>query len=246
MPWNNINAWLTSPYHSVTLHPAEAKMGHRYVWELPIRLIHFALATSITVLIVTGLYITYPQFAPLSEPYRGFIMGRFRQVHFIAGYVLLWCIVCRIYWFSVGNKYARSGLAKFWDPVWYKLLINQIIEYMKVERGKAHLGHNSLAGASYVFLVGGVGVFQVVTGFAMYGESNPGGFWDRMFGWVAPLLGGSFRLHNWHHWAVWVFIMFVIAHVYMTVFGSIRFKNGLVSSIISGDKFYRDGDIDWE
>jgi Ni,Fe-hydrogenase I cytochrome b subunit len=43
-----------------------------------------------------------------------------------------------------------------------------------------------------------------------------------------------------------VFVMFVLVHLYMTVFASLRFKNGEVSSIISGDKFYRDGDIDYE
>jgi Ni/Fe-hydrogenase 1 B-type cytochrome subunit len=146
----------------------------------------------------------------------------------------------------MGNKYSRSGVPRIWQGHWWKAVIHQIIEYMKVERGQAHLGHNSLAGASYVFMVGGVGLIEIATGFAMYGETNPGGFWDTVFGWVIPLLGGSYRTHVWHHACAWVFVLFVIVHLYMTVFGSIRFKNGLISSIVSGDKFYRECDIDYD
>lgn len=237
----------SSPYHKLTLHPQEARLGHRYVWELPIRYTHLIMAVCITTLILTGFFITYPVFSPpTGEPFKHFVMGRFRQIHIAAGSLLLLSYLTRTYWFFMGNKYARSGMAKFWDLNWYRIVLNQMIEYMKVERGQAHLGHNALAGASYVFMVGGVGVAQMITGFAMYGEGNPGGFWDKLCGWVIPLLGGSYRTHLWHHFASWVFVIFVIVHLYMTIFGSIRFKNGLVSSIISGDKFYRDGDIDYD
>ena len=238
---------MASPYHPLTLHPQDAKIGHRYVWELPIRYYHLVMACSITTLLVTGFFISYPVFGPNGgEPFDHFVMGRFRQVHLAAGWLLFLAYMTRVYWYFMGNKYARSGTAKFWDPNWYKLVFGQIVEYMKVERGHAHLGHNSLAGASYVFMVGGVGMFQIITGFAMLGENNVGGFWDKLCGWVIPILGGSYRTHLWHHFASWVFIIFVIVHLYMTIFGSIRFQNGLVSSIVSGDKFYREGDIDYD
>jgi Ni/Fe-hydrogenase 1 B-type cytochrome subunit len=237
---------MATPYRPLWLHPKEAKLGHRYVWEFPVRLTHWVTAAAITVLFTTGLYIAWPVFSPAGAPFENFVLGRFREFHFIAGYALLFSFILRGYWFLVGNKYARSGVPKIWQAHWWRAVIDQSIEYMKVERGRAHLGHNSLAGLSYVVMVGGAGAVQLVTGFALYGETNRGGFWDSVFGWVIPLLGGSFRTRMWHHTCAWVFLIFVIVHLYMTVFGSIRFKNGLVSSIVSGDKFYREGDIDYD
>ncbi len=237
---------MTTPYHPLELHPREAKLGHRYVWEFPVRLTHWVTAAAITVLFVTGLLIAWPIVSPVGEPYNNFLMGRMRQIHFVAGFALLFSFILRGYWFVAGNKYARSGMPKVWQAHWWKAVIEQAIEYMKVERGRAHLGHNSLAGLSYVFMVGGLGVFQIITGFALYGETNPGGFWDKLCGWSIPLLGGSFQTRMWHHFVAWFFVVFVVIHLYMTVFGSIRFKNGLVSSIVSGDKFYREGDIDYD
>jgi len=236
----------TTPYHPLTLPPPQAKLGHRYVWELPIRLTHFTIALAISTLIITGFFITYPVMSPTGTPEDHFLMGRFRQFHFGAGYLLLLSFITRTYFYFNGNKYSRSGMPRFWNKAWWGVLLRQIVEYMKVERGHAHLGHNSLAAATYVFCVGGVGTFQILTGFAMYGESNPGGFWDKLCGWVIPILGGSFRTRTWHHLSVWVFILFIMAHLYMVIFGSLRFRNGLISSMVSGDKFYRDGDIDYD
>jgi Ni/Fe-hydrogenase 1 B-type cytochrome subunit len=50
---------------------------------------------------------------------------------------------------------------------------------MHLERGHIHVGHNSLAGASYAAFFAMCG-FEGVTGFALYGETNPGGFWDKL------------------------------------------------------------------
>jgi Ni/Fe-hydrogenase 1 B-type cytochrome subunit len=237
---------MATPYHPIELHPKEARVGHRYVWELPVRITHWVTAGAITVLFATGMFISWPVATSTGEPFGNFLMGRFREIHFAAAYFLLASFLYRSYWFWAGNKYSRSGFPKLWAGHWWKAVINQSIEYMKVERGQAHLGHNSLAGFSYFAMVGAGGLFMIVTGFAMYGETNRGGFWDSLFGWVIPLLGGSYRTHLWHHACAWVFVMFVLVHLYMTVFASLRFKNGEVSSIISGDKFYRDGDIDYE
>lgn len=55
--------------------------------------------------------------------------------------------------------------------------------------GHVHLGHKALAGAAYTFFVILPGWFQIVTGLALYSENHPGGFYDRLVGWVIPLLG---------------------------------------------------------
>lgn len=67
-----------------------------------------------------------------------------------------------------------------------------------------------------------------------------------MAGWVIPLAGGSFQLHMWHHLFAWGFVFFSILHVYIVFYDGQQFKNGLVGSIISGEKFFQEGDVEDE
>lgn len=122
----------------------------KYVWQFPIRLTHFANLLAIVVLFLTGLFIASPISKPAGEAASTFVMGRMRELHFAFGYVLLLAIAIRVYWFFLGNNYARSGFPMFWRFSWYKAVIKQVVDYMHLERGHIHIGHNSLAGASYM------------------------------------------------------------------------------------------------
>jgi len=215
-----------------------------YVWQLPIRITHWVNAIAIPILFFTGLFIATPFFSPTpGEAFERFTMGRMREFHLIFGFGLLICMVVRLYWFFVGNNYARSGFPMFWKLSWYKAVIHQMVEYMHLERGYVTIGHNSLAGASYSAFFA-LCAFEGVTGLALYGESNPGGFWDRVFGWTTPLLGGSFRVHTWHHLAAWFIVLIAIFHIYIVLYDSQLYKDGLIDSIISGDKHSIEGDKD--
>jgi|SRR5579862_3189856 len=215
-----------------------------YVWELPIRLTHWVNAISIPILFLTGLFIATPFFAPVpGEAFNRFTMGRMREFHFIFGFALTLAILVRVYWFFAGNNYARSGFPFFWRKSWYKAVFHQVVEYMHLERGHVNIGHNSLAGASYAAFFALCG-FEGVTGLALYGESNPGGFWDTVLGWTTPLLGGSFRVHMWHHLAAWFILIIAMFHLYIVLYDSVLYKDGLVDSIISGEKHSIEGDKD--
>lgn len=218
-------------------------LGRKYVWELAIRLTHFVNLVSITMLFLTGLFIAAPILAPTGEAANHFVMGRMRELHFLFGFALLISIAIRVYWFFLGNNYARSGFPMFWRLSWYKAVIKQVIDYMHLERGHIHIGHNSLAGASYAAFFAMCG-FEGVTGLALYSESNPGGFWDRMLGWSIPLLGGSFRVHMWHHLVAWLIAVFVLFHMYIVLYDMKLYKNNLVRSIFFGTKLYEPGDHD--
>jgi len=222
------------------LDPIERR---RYVWEFPVRLSHWVNAIAIWVLFLTGLFIASPVAAPNGEAYNHFLMGKMRLLHFAFAYALVVGIAIRVYWFFVGNNYARSGFPFFWRRSWYKAVFGQVVEYTHLERGHINIGHNSLAGISYVAFFAMCG-FEGVTGFALYGESNPGGFWDKLVGWTTPLLGGSFRVHMWHHLVAWLIIVFVVLHLYIAIYDSVLYKNGIVDSIIAGPKFYEPGDHD--
>jgi Ni/Fe-hydrogenase b-type cytochrome subunit len=87
----------------------------------------------------------------------------------------------------------------------------------------------------------GVALLQVVTGFAMYGQADPGGFFFRAFGWIGPLFGGMPVVRFVHHVATWVFCAFVPIHVYLALRADLLEHGGSISSIISGGRFVRTG-----
>ncbi len=224
-------------------HPGEY-FRSKYVWQLPIRLCHWITVVSLIALFLSGLYIWHPVLAPAGEPSRHFVMGRIRQIHFAFAYVFLISFFWRIYWFWMGNNYARSGFPFVWRASWWRDLVHQAGQYLRLERGSVHLGHNALAGLAYTIGVIALGWAQIFTGLALYSESNPGGFWDHLVGWVNVLLGGSFRTRMWHHGFSWGFLVFAIVHVYVVAFDSFQYRNGLIGSMVSGLKFYQKDDLD--
>ena len=226
-------------------HPDRYYRG-KYVWEAPVRLSHWATAAAISVLFCSGLYISHPILAPSGEPFNHFVMGTVRKIHFAAAFVFLVSFLLRMYWFWMGNNYARSGFPFLWRPAWWRDLLRQSKDYLRLDRGHVHLGHNALGGLAYTLFVIVLGWAQIFTGLALYSESKPGGLLDKLVGWVIPLLGGSFRVHMWHHMFAWGFLVFAILHVYIVLYDSVQFRNGLLTSMISGRKFYQKGDLDSE
>jgi Ni/Fe-hydrogenase 1 B-type cytochrome subunit len=226
----------------VARHP-ERYFRREYVWELPVRLSHWVTAACVLVLFLTGLYISHPILAPGGEAYKNFVMGRVRQVHFAAGLIFAVSFLLRIYWFWLGNNYARSGFPFVWRPGWWRDLVQQALDYLRLRPGHIHLGHNSLGGLTYTIFVVGLGWAQLFTGLALYSETRPGGILDRLFGWVLPLMGGAYRVQMWHHLFAWGFLIFAILHIYVVLYDSAQYGNGLITSIISGYKFYRKGDL---
>jgi Ni/Fe-hydrogenase 1 B-type cytochrome subunit len=222
---------------------AEPTRQH-YVWQIPVRVTHWINAISIAVLFFTGLFVATPFFkSPSGEAFNNFTMGRMREFHLIFGFALILGVLVRIYWFFVGNNYARSGSPMIWKISWYQAVIRQLVSYTKLERGHVHIGHNSLAGASYAALFALCG-FEGITGLALHGESNRGGFWDTMLGWTTPLLGGSFRVHMWHHLAAWFIVIIAFFHIYIVLYDAPLYKDKLLRSIIFGEKTSIKGDKD--
>ena len=216
----------------------------RYVWQWPIRAFHWVNAICVAGLFLTGLYIASPILAPAGEPYTHFVMARFRLIHFVFAFIFIVNFLWRIYWFWMGNNYARSGFPFVWKRRWWRDLFRQLRDYLHFEHGHIHLGHNALGGLTYTIFVIMLGWLQIFSGLALYSESNPGGPLDKLLGWVIPVLGGSFRTRMWHHFFAWGFVLFAILHVYVVLFDGQQFKNGLVASMASGEKFYKEGDLD--
>jgi len=216
------------------------------IWHWPLRLMHWLAAVAVPVLFITGLYIGRPFFMTGGEASSHFLMGRMRFVHFLAAGVLVATGIVRLYLLFVGNRYERFGALFPVRPRDWRNIVRKAWSDITVrpEGGPHFIGHNPLAQVSYT-LVYVVTVIMVFTGFALYGQSNPGGLIATTFGWVNPLLGGAQVVRFWHHVLAWMFAIFVPIHIYLSLRSDVTEPEGLVSSMFSGGKFVRE-DFEYE
>ena len=211
-----------------------------YLWEWPIRAMHWAAALSIVVLVVTGFYIGRPYFITHGEASAHYLMGWMRFLHFAAAGVFVATAIVRVYWLFAGNQFERwKALFPVRKQDWVNL-VKQVKFYLMIQPEKAphYLGHNPLQQFSYTGMYA-IAAAQVVTGFAMYGQSRPGGLWYTLFGWVVPVLGGIQIVHFVHHVLTWAFLIFVPIHIYLALRADLLERTGTISSIISGGRFVR-------
>jgi Ni/Fe-hydrogenase 1 B-type cytochrome subunit len=214
-----------------------------YVFEAPVRIWHWVHALSIVVLAVTGYLIANPLPSIGGEASEHFMMGNLRMIHFIAGYVFAIGFAVRIYFGIVGNRYSRELLyLPVWRREWWQDLFGEIKYYLFLRRDPPHSdAHNALAQTAMWFFNTLLGLFMIVTGFALYGEGLGLGSWaDTWFGWAIPLLGGSQEVRMLHIFGMWLFIVFSILHIYMAIRADIMGSQSSVSTIISGWRTYKD------
>ncbi|AKH21752.1 Ni/Fe-hydrogenase, b-type cytochrome subunit [Sedimenticola thiotaurini] len=221
----------------------EIKSGAIYVYEAPVRVWHWVNALAITLLAVTGYLVANPLPTLPGEASDHFLMGYIRFVHFAAAYIFAVAFLGRIYWAMVGNTYSRQLFKlpllrlSFWQE-----LLHEIRWYAFLEREpKKYAGHNPLAHLVMVAIITVGGVVMIVTGFALYAEQTGLGSWqDRLFGWLIPLMGQSMDVRSWHHWGMWVIVVFVMLHVYVAIREDIVSRQSLISTMISGWRTFKD------
>jgi Ni/Fe-hydrogenase 1 B-type cytochrome subunit len=208
-----------------------------YLWQWPIRAMHWTAAICIATLALTGFMIGRPWFVA-SGPTSGFYIGYVRLIHFIAAGVLVATAVVRVYWLFAGNQFERLKALFPVRPRDWKNLVRMVKYYLMIDpEGAPHyLGHNPLQQLSYTFMYL-VGATMVVTGFAMYGQSNPNGFIWTLFHWVPNVLGGLQMVRSIHHIFTWIFLIFIPIHVYLALRAEVMERTGTISSIISGGRF---------
>jgi Ni/Fe-hydrogenase 1 B-type cytochrome subunit len=214
-----------------------------YVWEAPVRLWHWVMAAAITVLVTTGLLIAYPPPTVGGEASGHFLFGYIRFAHFTAGYTLAVGWLLRIYWAFVGNDYSRQlFLVPLFNGAWWGEFWNDVKTYAFLEAKPLRFGgHNPMAQFAMFFILTLGSLFMILTGFAMYSEGEGKGSWaDTLFGWVIPFFGQSQDVHTWHHLCMWVIVVFTIAHLYMAVRQDIVTREGIISTMVSGYRTFKD------
>lgn len=209
-----------------------------YVWETPIRIYHWINVFLIVTLLITGLYIGQPQLAPSGEPYANFLMGKMRLWHAVAAWLFIANFIFRIYWSFVGNEYTKF---KPWRKGFFSDGLESLKYYLFMKKEHTlHAGHNVIAQLTYFFIMWLGSFFMIITGLAMQGEIAPGRFQEWWFGWIIPLFHQSSSVRMYHHLVAWLFVVFILAHLYLTFRQDILDDDGTVSSIFSGYKFIPD------
>ena len=206
-----------------------------YVWDLPVRISHWLNVLSIVVLSVTGYYIADPFIATHGPATVQFLMGSVRFVHFLFAFIFTLTVLFRIYWAFAGHRWAR------WNQFipasrQRRQALGQMARYYTFFRPRppAVIGHNPLAGFTYV-AVYGLFALQIVTGFALYVQPQHSGVLLTMFGWIITTFGAP-HVRLVHDLLMWLIIAFTIHHVYSAVLIDIEERSGLVSSIVTGYK----------
>lgn len=203
------------------------------VWQVPVRLFHWLLVTSIVVLSVTGFYIGTPFLAPGIGP--DLLMQYVHTIHVGAGFVFIGLLVFRVYFAFVGNRYAR------WDQfvLVHKKERQGIIPVLRhyffaAKEAPVFVGHNPLAGMTYAALLV-MFLAQAFTGLALESLEARGGLLWSLSGWVFDLAPvGMVRLI--HHIIMWITWGFVIQHLYSAILTDNSERSGLISSMFSGRK----------
>ena len=225
--------------------PQEPTYRWVYIWQWPIRAMHWLAALAIVALVITGFYIGRPYFMTGGEASDHFVMGTMRFVHFAAAGLLVATGIVRVYWLFAGNKWERLPALFPVRPRDWRNLFEQVKQYLMLRSARAphYLGHNPLQQLAYtgVYLVVAV---MVVTGFSLYGLYHPGGFFYNWFAWLGPLLGGAQGVRFIHHVLTWVILIFIPIHIYLGIRADVTEREGAISSIINGGRFVRD-DIDY-
>ncbi len=174
----------------------------RYVWEWPVRLTHWLNVLCIAVLSFTGFYIGHP-FITAPET-AGWVMGWNRFLHFVFAYLFTVSLVARLLWFFLGNRHASWRAFVPWLTAQGRKNMLGTFRYYTFLKKKVPyvVGHNALAAVAYS-VVFALFIIQIVSGFALYAQFQPGGFWNALLGPVLLAFGNQ-GLRLTHHLIMWL------------------------------------------
>jgi Ni/Fe-hydrogenase 1 B-type cytochrome subunit len=205
-------------------------------WSVPIRINHWGMVISIFILIATGFYIAGPFTVSQGETVKKFFMGDVRFVHILFGVFLSFIFIWRVY-LAFFSKFHADWKDFFAFTDWPNT-VKQVKFYALVSKEPAE--HKYLYGPMQSLAYGGLMVlmlFIVLTGVILMGAGYHAGLTALVYKLVKPfenLVGGLAMVRWIHHILTWCFILFIVVHIYMAFWYDVIFRQGTVSSMISG------------
>lgn len=214
-----------------------------FVYDGPLRLWHWVNALCIVILCVTGYLIASPPPTVPGEASDHFVLGWIRMIHFATAQMATVAFIGRLYWAWAGNEHTQQiFLLPVWSKKWWGELLFEAKWYSFIEPWpKKYVGHNPLAQFGMFFLFVLPFIVQMFTGFALYAEGQgTDTWWFAAFGWVFDVMGDSFTVHTYHRLMMWVIVVFMMIHIYAALREDIMSRQSLISTMISGWRYFRD------
>jgi len=181
------------------------------VWDLFIRVFHWALVAAFTIAYLT----------------EGEILG----LHVWAGYLVFSLVVLRLIWGVIGTEHARfSGFVR--GPGAVLTHLREVVS----GGGKRYLGHNPAGGAMIVALLICLALTSGL-GLLMFGAIYP----DSALGDLAALFGlhgemGAESLEEVHEFFANLTLLLVGLHIAGVVVESLRHRENLIRPMVTGRK----------
>jgi Ni/Fe-hydrogenase 1 B-type cytochrome subunit len=213
----------------------EEKLVPTYVWDLIVRITHWTIFLTMIALAITGIYLGRPFVAAPGPARETFVMGWMKIVHSYAAIAFSLAVGSRIIWMFIGPR--RSGWRNFVPTSKRRLrdMWGTFLFYIMIRpKPPASIGHNPLAGATYV-AVFGLYLIMIFTGLALYSVSSHS--YMHVFQFLLPLFHGVQWTRWIHHVVMWLLIGFSVHHFFSALLMSRVEKNGVLDSIFSGYKF---------
>lgn len=211
-----------------------------YVWELPVRLVHWTIVLTLIILSVTGYYIYDPFLGGGPSGHAGaggvgFTMGLMRFVHESAGFVFTAAVLLRVYWAFAGNRFAHWRALLPITRAQRRELLAMVRFYVLRQRHPPPAnGHNPLAAMAYLGVYG-LFALSILSGFGLFAWVSRIPLWMTLFGWTYHLLPIQ-QLRVLHFLLMFIFGAFTVHHVYSAVLVDLDERNGELSSIVTGYK----------
>ncbi len=179
-------------------------MEERYLkHDIAERIVHWLMALSCIFLILSGLNIRYPGLIPVGD------MNTARFTHFVSMYVLIFSFVFHVYHTLVVEfKEEITGLEdikKMPAVLRYYLFLSDVHPLYTKYNPLQKLTYNLL----WVMIL-----IQIITGAVLY--------WPSALMGLSNALGGLMAARMLHNFMNYLFIAFLIVHVYMVLLEDIR------------------------
>jgi Ni/Fe-hydrogenase 1 B-type cytochrome subunit len=214
-----------------------------YVWQYPLRLVHWGIVISIVALSFTGYYIHDPFI--VGQVNRPFLMGWFRFVHEAFAMVFIALFLVRIYLFFGGNRwvnwrqYVPTARKQFGE------MVHMAKFYLfMAPRPVSKIGHNPLAAVSYLGVYA-LMLIEILTGLTMYQWLRHSPILSFFVGWIPRVIAmPNIRLI--HFVVMFLFFCFVVIHIHISMLVSRFEKKGLMDSIFMGYKVIPEREVEQE
>ena len=181
---------------------------HIKVWDLPLRIFHWALVFSFLLAYITE--------------------DDFMTVHAYAGYTIIGLLVFRLIWGVIGTKYAR-----FTDFVRHPKTVIAYLKDVLSNKAERHIGHNPAGGAMVIALLVSL-LLTTITGLATYATEEALGplvaFMDSMPNFIFD------AVEDVHEFFANFTLFLIVLHVAGVVVTGLSHGENLVKAMITGIK----------